>query len=64
MTEELGQLASVDVRHLWPHEAGDFTPWLAREANMAKLGVALGLELEAEGTEVTVGPYSADIRVS
>jgi hypothetical protein len=45
MTEELGQLASVEVRHLWPHEAADFTPWLAREENMSKLGVALGLEL-------------------
>ena len=61
MTEDLGQLASVDVRRLWPHEAGYFTPWLAREENMSKLGVALGLELEAEGTEVAVGPYSADI---
>ena len=45
-------------RHLWPHEAADFTPWLAREANMSKLGDALGLELEAEGTEVAVGSYS------
>ena len=61
MTELLGQLASVEVRRLWPHEAADFTPWLAREENMSKLGVALGLELEAEGTEVAVGPYSADI---
>lgn len=61
MTGGLGELASVEVRQLWPHEAADFTPWLAREENMSKLGVALGLELEAEGTEVGVGPYSADI---
>ena len=61
MTELLGQLASVEVRRLWPHEAADFTPWLAREENMSMLGVALGLELEAESTEVAVGPYSADI---
>lgn len=61
MTESLGQLERVEVRHLWPHETADFTPWLAREENMSKLGDALGLELEAEGTEVAVGPYSADI---
>lgn len=61
MTATLGQLRNMEVRHLWPHEAADFTPWLAREENMSKLGDALGLELEAEGTEVAVGPYSADI---
>ena len=61
MTESLGELESVDVRRLWPHEAADFTPWLASEENISKLADALGLELEAEGTEVAVGPYSADI---
>ncbi len=61
MTKTLGQLENVEVRRLWPHEAADFTPWLAREENMSKLGDALGLELEAERTEVAVGPYSADI---
>ena len=61
MTKSLGQLASVEVRSLWPNEAADFTPWLAREENMSRLGEALGLELEVERVEVAVGPYSADI---
>ena len=61
MTKSLGQLSSVAVRSLWPNEAADFTPWLAREENMSRLGEALGLELEAEQIEVAVGPYSADI---
>lgn len=61
MTESLGKLSKVDVRRLWPNEATDFTPWLALEENMSRLGSALGLELEVEGTEVAVGPYSADI---
>jgi hypothetical protein len=61
MSKELGELRTVDVRTLWPSEAQDFTPWLAREENIGKLGEALGLELEVEQTEVPVGPYAADI---
>ena len=61
MTESLGQLVNVDVRQQWPHEAVDFTPWLAREDNISALGRTLGLELETERVEVAVGPYSADI---
>lgn len=26
----LGRLESVDLRQSWPHEADDFTPWLAQ----------------------------------
>ena len=61
MAESLGELVSVEVRKQWPNEATDFTPWLAREGNIAALGKSLGLELETERVEVAVGPYSADI---
>ena len=61
MAGSLGQLVNVDVRKQWPHEAVDFTPWLAREKNIAELGKSLGLELETERVDVAVGPYSADI---
>ena len=61
MSKTLGELTNVDVRQQWAREAFDFTPWLARPENMALLGKALGLELETKGTEVSVGPYSADI---
>ena len=61
MPDTLGQLANIAVRELWPNEAADFTPWLARDENMSKLGGALGLELETDRVEVAVGPYSADI---
>jgi hypothetical protein len=57
----LGALKRLDVRNIWPNEAADFTPWLAKEENISRLGEALGLELEVEQTEVAVGPYSADI---
>ncbi len=58
---ELGRLEEIDLRTYWQREDTDFTPWLAREENMSMLGNALGVELEAQGTEVAVGPYSADI---
>jgi len=61
VVDKLGTLKRVELRTLWPDEASDFTPWLAREENIRQLGDALGLELEVEHTEVAVGPYSADI---
>ena len=58
-TAKLGTLERVDVRKAWPHEAMDFTPWLAE--NLNRLAAELGLELELEDTEKHVGPYRADI---
>ncbi|NQE53172.1 hypothetical protein C5S29_06230, partial [ANME-1 cluster archaeon GoMg3.2] len=58
---DLGNLKKVNIRKKWPDETSDFTPWLAREENMEKLSLALGLELQVENIEVSVGPYSADI---
>ena len=57
----LGQIKKLKVRRIWENEASDFTPWLAKEGNIALLGKSLGLELEVEQVEATVGPYSADI---
>ena len=50
----------VDVREKWPHEAFDFTPWLAE--NLDLLGDALGLKLELVQTEKMVGPFFLDIQ--
>lgn len=61
MTVELGRLERVDLRTAWMNEATDFTPWLSREDNLHLLGEAIGLELELEATEKSVGPFSADI---
>lgn len=55
----LGEIKKVQLRKIWKNEAYDFTPWLSE--NLERLGEALGLELEFEAKEVSVGPYSADI---
>lgn len=42
----LGKLKEIkDLRKVWPHEALDFTPWLADEENLALLSDAIGLEI-------------------
>lgn len=59
---EMGELADVDVRKLWDHEAHDFTPWLAKQPNLSRLSGLLGVELELEATEKQIsGGYRADI---
>jgi hypothetical protein len=42
-------------------EAADFTPWLAQAENLAILGETLGIDLELEAQEKSVGPFRADI---
>ncbi len=55
----LSSLKRVDLREVWPHEASDFTPWL--EDNIEVLGEVLGLDLEVETREASVGPFSLDL---
>lgn len=57
--EQFGVLRRVDLRLLWPHEALDFTSWLAQ--NLSFLGDALGLDLELRGQEAAVGSFSLDL---
>ena len=52
-------LDEVSLREVWRDEARDFTPWLA--AHPDHLGKALQMDLELEGSEVAVGPFSADV---
>lgn len=60
-TTTLGRLDKVDLRDIWTTEAGDFTPWLASEENLALLGDTIGIDLELEAQEKSVGPFKADI---
>lgn len=56
---EVETLVDVPLREVWADEARDFTPWLA--ANPDHLGEKLHMDLELEGDEVAVGPFSADV---
>lgn len=59
---ELSKITKVNLRDCWQNEASDFTPWLAKEENIALLADALGLnELEVVAQEEHVGPFRADI---
>ena len=60
MTEQsLSRLESANLRDVWRGEATDFTPWLAK--NIDELGDALGIELEAQERESSIGNYRLDI---
>lgn len=59
---ELGTIKRIkDLRKVWPHEANDFTKWLAEEHNLSVLGEAIEIEMELEETESAVGGFSLDI---
>ena len=57
--DRLARIERVDLREIWPNEAVDFTPWLAD--NLSQLGAALGLDLEFQEKEASVGGYSLDV---
>lgn len=58
----LGRLEEVrDIRSVWPDEAHDFTPWLAKQENIEILSETIGIDLTVEATEVSVGDFRADI---
>jgi hypothetical protein len=60
--KQLGRLTPVPLREAWEHEAGDFTPWLAQEENLALLAETLGLdELALVATEHWIGDFKLDI---
>ena len=54
-----GTLNKVALRDIWPHEASDFTPWLAD--NVGELGKAIGMDIELVEQEASVGDFSLDI---
>jgi len=61
MSGALGTFKKVDLREYWKDEARDFTPWLAIDTNLELLGETLGLDIELEDTDVSVGNFRADL---
>ncbi len=58
---KLGRLEKVDLREVWTREDSDFTPWLCEVSNLKLLGETIGIELEFEAQEKSVGQFSAEI---
>lgn len=57
---KLGKLAQeTDLKKVWPHEARNFTPWIAD--NLSSLGDILEMDLELVEKESKVGGFSVDI---
>ena len=61
MEKKLGRFEQVDLRDIWTSESRDFTPWLAKEENLAELGKTLAIDLELEAQEKEVGSFNADL---
>lgn len=57
----LSRLEKVNLRTAWPNEATNFTPWLAEKHNLDLLAETIGIPLQLEITEKSVGAFSADI---
>lgn len=59
---QLGKLEKIDdLRKIWPHEALDFTPWLAEDENLSLLCDAVGIDMTVDETESSVGSFNVDI---
>lgn len=58
-SHEFGTLKRLGLRHIWPKEATDFTPWLAD--HLSALGEAIGMDLELQAREASVGDFSLDL---
>lgn len=56
---DLGVLRDISPRDAWPDEARHLTPWL--HDNLDRLAEVIGIPLEAQGSEVAVESFSADI---
>lgn len=50
-----------DLRKVWPNEATNFTKWLAEEENLEELGNAVGIDIDLEERESSVGSFNVDL---
>ena len=59
----LGTLKKItDLRSIWPHEALNFTPWVAENVDL--LADAVGLDITVDETESSIGDFNVDIYAS
>ena len=59
---QLGKMKRIDdLRKVWPNEAMNFTKWLAEEENLEELGKAVGVDIDLEERESSVGSFNVDL---
>lgn len=59
---ELGKMEQItDLRSVWQYEEQDFSQWMAKEENLALLSDTIGVDIELEETESSVGNFSVDL---
>ncbi len=59
---QLGCMKKInDLRTVWPHEAYDFSKWLAQEENLSKLSDDIGIDIVLEELESSVGNFNVDL---
>lgn len=59
---QLGKMKRIDdLRKVWPNEATNFTKWLAEEENLEELGKAVGIDIDLEERESSVGSFNVDL---
>lgn len=57
----LSRVKRIDLREVWPHEANDFTKWLAKPDNIVLLSEEIGVDINVISTEHPVGRFTVDI---
>lgn len=61
----LGTIKKIDdLRSVWPHEAQDFSKWLAKEENLLLLSDTIGIDIVLEELESAVGGFNVDLYAS
>lgn len=62
MSYNLGKMKRIDdLRSVWPHEANDFTKWLSDEQNLSILSDSIGIDINLEERESSVGSFNVDL---
>lgn len=58
---QLGTLEKGDLRHVWKHDAKQFTGWLAKKENLRTLSEEIGIQISLVQAEAKVGRFTIDI---
>ncbi|MCY3564321.1 MAG: DUF4268 domain-containing protein, partial [bacterium] len=58
---DMGRIERVDLRVVWPHEANDFTPWLAANIELLNENLPFDIDPDSIEQEASAGGFSVDI---